>query len=332
MRLNELFADGMVLQAGKPVRIFGTGGGSVTVEFAGRKRSETFRAAEWCIEMDAMEYGGPYEMDIDLDGRKKVIRDIYIGDVYILGGQSNMQFKLRESNYPREMYRDNDMIRLFSLERMEGGADGESFLPEDGWVSCRAEKAGDWSCIGYIAATESFSRKERAIGLIECYQGAAAIQAFLPDRVFENGMIWDIPVDRRFDMAYPWNAGHGMLYDYMFKKLIPYSCGCVIWYQGESNDSEEEGIVYDKMLSLMIRAWREDMRDPRMKFIIIQIADYLPRDNEPWRRIQAAQERIAREEDNCVCVISRDVCENDMIHPVSKTALSVRVAEQMLPL
>ena len=268
-------------------------------------------------------------MTVSLDGRKRVINDIMIGDVYILAGQSNMQFKLHDSDFPKERYQSNEYIRLFSLERMEGGESGERYWPEDGWVRCEKTDAGDWPCIGYIAAMRSFQNDHRAIGLITCYQGAAAIQSFLPERVYDDGLLPEIDYSQRYDRDYLWNMGHSLLYRYMFCRIVPYQCRAVIWYQGESNCSKEESGIYADMLDLLIKTWREDMSDPGLKFIIIQIADYIPRMGACWSQIQQAQAVEAEKEDNVLCVISRDVCENDRIHPVSKTILSYRVASAM---
>ena len=94
--LNPIFANGMVMQAGKPARIFGTGTGKVSIDFLGQVKSVVANG-EWLIEFEPQAYGGPYEMTACLDGEKKVINDIWFGDVYLLSGQSNMQFKMWRS-------------------------------------------------------------------------------------------------------------------------------------------------------------------------------------------------------------------------------------------
>ena len=96
----------MVLQANKTIHIFGNGEGEVTVEFLGQKRT-VLTKGEWLIELDPQPYGGPYTMDVTLDGEKTTISDIWLGDVYLLGGQSNMQFKMIERREPTDVYEDN---------------------------------------------------------------------------------------------------------------------------------------------------------------------------------------------------------------------------------
>ena len=68
MKLGEIFRDHMVLQANKPIRVFGEGKGHVEVTFIGRTMScENDTDAKWELEFPAMPYGGPYEMDIVFD-------------------------------------------------------------------------------------------------------------------------------------------------------------------------------------------------------------------------------------------------------------------------
>ncbi len=95
MELNPIFSSHMVLQAGKPVRIFGTGDGHISVGFCGDIADADSTEGKWLVELPAREYGGPYEMKINLGNDVIKLDDIYIGEVYLLAGQSNMQFKLK---------------------------------------------------------------------------------------------------------------------------------------------------------------------------------------------------------------------------------------------
>ena len=323
MHLAPIFSDGMILQADKPIRIFGEGGGQLHIELAGQVYDENIIACDWCIELPALPYGGPYELKAELDGHKKIVKDVYIGDVYLLSGQSNMEFKLHESDYPKDDYQSFPNMRLFTIERMESG---EAFAPEDGWVSCTKENAGDWSCIGYIVGQYLMQKRDTAVGFIACYQGAAQIETFMPDRIFEKDG-FTLPDAERSDQQHAWNHGHSVLYDFMVKKMVPYSLAAVLWYQGESNtNSVKEASIYEAQLNALIDTWREDMKDEALHFIIIQIADFLPSFDDAWRIVQQAQLNVGQRE-NIDTVICSDVCEKETIHPTKKTELSRRIAE-----
>ena len=94
---NHIFSSHMVLPANKPLRIFGWGRGTVTVDFCHQHKKQTFTEGnEWCIDLNPMDYGGPYEMTVRLDERVEHLTDVYVGEVYLFSGQSNIQFHLKD--------------------------------------------------------------------------------------------------------------------------------------------------------------------------------------------------------------------------------------------
>ena len=81
---NHIFSSHMVLPANKPLRIFGWGRGTVTVDFCHQHKKQTFTEGnEWCIDLNPMDYGGPYEMTVRLDERVEHLTDVYVGEVYL---------------------------------------------------------------------------------------------------------------------------------------------------------------------------------------------------------------------------------------------------------
>jgi sialate O-acetylesterase len=326
MELNPIFCSHMLHQAGKPVSFFGTGVGHVSVLFRGDTKEADSAEGKWLVELPARDYGGPGEMKINLGGDEIELTDIYIGEVYLLAGQSNMQFKLKNSTTPAADYRGNPLLRLFTLDRLENN---EFFHARDGWVTCDKECAGNWSAIGYHLGQLLTAKKGITIGLIACYQGASVIESWIPEEILKCEK-FNIPLELKFadhtaPIYYAWNRD-GILYHAMFEKLIPFSMSHVVWYQGESNATELEGTIYAEMLAAMIKRWREDLLDRTLPFIVIQIADY-PRRGKGWKAIQAAQLEVLNITENVITVISADICENDNIHPPTKTKLAERIAE-----
>jgi sialate O-acetylesterase len=134
----------------------------------------------------------------------------------------------------------------------------------------------------------------------------------------------DLPVSSR--AIYPlWNDD-GQLFEYQLKKILPYAIAGVVWYQGESNTDGEEGTLYFEMLRALVESWRESFMDNKLPFVVVQIAD-LNGKLGGWKRVQDAQLRAGKEIDGVDCVICRDICENDDIHPQSKRALGKRISD-----
>lgn len=330
MELNLLFRDGMVLAAGKPIRIFGTGKGHVRVEFLNMTAECDSEGGDWLIELDPQPYGGPYEIAIDLDGERTVLTDVWVGEVLLLHGQSNMKFMLEESSYPPECYENEDRLRLFSLEYPTEVC---PFSRADGWIRCTAENAGKWSAIGYHVGLRLARELGCAVGMLAATQGASVIQSWLPEGTEERLGISLLPEQRHVDYSYPaysaWNRD-GLLYHFAIEPIMPYAFTQVLWYQGESNTTEAEGAVYDRLLTALIEQRRRDFDDEALSFVVVQIADYHKRNDEGWRAVQRAQVRVGERVAGVCTVISRDVCESNHIHPPTKTALCDRICEAIL--
>ncbi len=335
MELNKIFSSHMVFPAGKPVCVYGVGKGKVVITFNGSKMELISEKDGWCVAFSPMEYGGPYTMEIDLDGEMTVLEDIYIGEVYLFSGQSNMAFHTGESNTPKEMYEDNSMLRIFSPSRF--GTSG--LTPEDGWTLATKDNVASWSAVGYAASRYVQKDKNVAVGVIVSAQGASVIESWVPAKTFENNGIV-VSKDGKFidhfehaNDKYYWNE-HGYLYENSLSEIIPFSLSAVVWYQGESDASQDEALVYAKELSILIEKWRDDFCNNDLPFVIVQIADLIKdgpwRDLDAWKLLQEAQLDVQKFTHNVVTVISKDVCENDDIHPKTKHILARRVADALM--
>lgn len=329
MKLNNIFTSNMVFASRLPIRIYGTGSGSAEITFAGQTKTVVSNKEEWLVEFPPMEYGGPYDLVFDSKDGIVVLNDIYVGEVYLFAGQSNMQFKMKESSYDTSLYETNEKLRLFSTDRIEKT---DFYASKDGWVKCEKEKIGEWSAIGYLTGKEIAESKNIAVGVITCYQGASVIESWVPKGIFEKNGI-NIPLsqkhlDHSIEQWLEWNED-GTLYSYAFSQVVPFSVSAVVWYQGESDTSLEEAKVYNKELSILIDTWRKDFNNNCLPFVIVQIADYDDRNDEAWKTVQNAQYEIQHILPNIKTVISSDVCESDDIHPPTKDKLSKRIASKL---
>ena len=332
MRFSPIFTDHAVLPAHKTIRVYGDGDGQLAVSLAGITTKTISKSGRWSVDFPPMDYGGPYELKLETANATIVLSDIYVGEVYLFSGQSNMQFKLSQSNTPKSEYEDLDMLRYFSAQRPEKG---DYFTPENGWVISRADEVAHWSSIAYITSRAISKQKRIAVGAIFCAQGASVIESWVPCGAFDQRGI-SIPLEMKYpdhicERYSSWNKD-GMLYESMLSQIFPYSLTGVVWYQGESDTSLEEGAIYADELRALIEIWRQTFCDNDLPFIIVQIADLInaaPGRNG-WKMIQSAQEEVGATMHGVTTVISHDICENDMIHPISKFALSNRIAEALM--
>lgn len=326
MRLNNIFSSNMVFAEGLPVRIYGTGSGEAKITFAGQTKIVESNDDNWLVEFSPMQYGGPYTLTFETEKSVVSLEDIYIGDVYLFAGQSNMQFKVKDSLDSAALNDTVGNLRLFSTDRIENT---DYYTSKDGWVKYQKEKVAEWSAVAYYTAKQIAETHNRAVGVITCYQGASVIESWVPSGIFKEHGI-DIPIEQKHSdhtaqSFASWNSD-GKLYEYAFSQVVPFSLSAVVWYQGESDTSLEESKYYKEELEILIKKWREDLRNPILPFVVVQIANYDFRNDKGWQTLQKAQLDIQHSAQNVKTVVSADVSESHNIHPPKKAELSKKIA------
>ena len=328
MTLHTMFTDNMVLQANKPIRVFGTGKGKARLCFLGKTYQSQAKGEKWEVLLPPMPYGGPYEMQIFLEGEEKRLRNVMIGEVILCAGQSNMQFTVGEEQTTEPFcYITSPAIRTYVQERI--GA-YEGLKSKNGWVACTEQTLPHFSAIGYHLARILHQNTGVAVGIIGCYQGASIIESWIEESLISQPEFYVPKEKRRFNEKHPmyqeygiWNV-YGKLYRETFSKILPYTVGSIVWYQGESNTSLAESEMYPRWLKLLADSWRRDLCDPSLPFVIMQIAD-MDGMGEEWTMLQEAQEKAVSLIANAHLVVTKDVSESTNIHPADKRKVSERV-------
>ena len=290
MKLAQLFTDHMILQAEKPVRFFGEGKGTVEIFLCGKEYTNSFEQERWVLELPPQPYGGPFDIQIRLDGEETVLKDVLFGDVFLFAGQSNMQLLVKEEKGKR-IEAHYPLLRYYVSDRIENH---DGLKSKDGWQVGEKESVGKWSALGFHIAEKYAARKGVPVGAIGCFQGASGMRRWMPARELDESVF--VPLKKRHwdSTAEIWSEWNGdcQLYERTFSPLIPFSLKGVIWYQGESDTTVDEGKVYTRLLEKLIKAWREDLKDDDLPFVIVQICDFDPRNDEGWRAIQNCQQEV----------------------------------------
>lgn len=56
---------------------------------------QSWKNGEWKVVLETPEAGGPYDLTVSAD-RAITFEDVYIGEVWLASGQSNMAMQLKE--------------------------------------------------------------------------------------------------------------------------------------------------------------------------------------------------------------------------------------------
>ena len=98
LHLSRLFGDHMVLQRQVPVKVWGWAdpGDQVAVEFAGQTQAaRTGNDRRWCVHLKPLPASAEgRELVVRTSASSVSLKDVLVGEVWLLGGQSNMSFPL----------------------------------------------------------------------------------------------------------------------------------------------------------------------------------------------------------------------------------------------
>jgi sialate O-acetylesterase len=181
--LPQLFQSGMVMQRGKPIPVWGKAdaGELVTIQFNKKQYTTTADAnGKWRIDLPKMKAGGPYELRIN----NLELRDILVGDVWLLSGQSNIDVHI-ERVYPQYVQEvdqyENPQIKLFRVqnETATHGVKDDIRPTSINWKPLNKQNAWPFSAIGYFLGKRMFEKTGVAQGVIVNSWGGTPIEAWI---------------------------------------------------------------------------------------------------------------------------------------------------------
>src|SRR5712692_8746061 len=318
--LPDVISDAMVLQRDRAVPIWGKAGASevITVRFAGQlKKTTADRDGNWRVQLEPMRASAT-SATMTITGKNTIeLKNILVGEVWLVAGQSNMQRLLSETANGETAIAaaNHPLIRLFNVSRQV--AFKHRPPPLATWQACSPETVKEFSAAGYYLGVELEKELRVPIGLINSSYGGSQAEAWTPVEYLlasddlrptvERTKIWKEERPRvraEYDEALKkWRAEAdkaraggarpqpspavpdalreyriaSSIYDGMIAPLIPFSIRGTIWYQGESNEARAQ--QYGVLLPTMIKAWRERWGEGDFPFGIVQLPNY--RDPKP---------------------------------------------------
>lgn len=193
----SVFGDSAVLQRDRVVLVFGYAPAGTHVEVGmpelnlWRRRTAS-AAGAWRVELPPQPSGGPYQLCLRCGDDCQTLEDIWIGEVWIASGQSNMEWPLETSEGLTEARaapnRDVRWLRLPGS--LEPYAEAENASPSLTWYTAEAETVAQCPAIAYHFA----DTVQRALGckvafLANAY-GGSRIEAWLPLDFFRSSPEW----------------------------------------------------------------------------------------------------------------------------------------------
>lgn len=344
IRLPKIFSDNMVLQRGTDVRIWGTADPGEELNISLGENSTQVVADEagnWSSELPPPDTGGPYKLSVEGSDSSVVFSEVYVGEVWLCVGESNMKRTLNQSlDFQDDEARDswlqeidNANIRLFTVPENAIDEPTGDFTEAVAWQKCRGADVGDFSALAYyfgLALQENEALKDVPIGLINASLGGATAEAWTSRTALDASenlkpmmQYWNDNPDKR-SPARP--AG---LYNGMLAPLVPLGIQGVIWYQGETNVGR--GAQYRDILETLIQDWRVKFQSDEMPFIFVQICPYRYGDWDPRAlpELWDAQNALLNLPQTGMAVTS-DIGNAEDPHPKNKEIIGKRLAQLVL--
>ena len=186
--MPNIFGDNMLLQRDSSVKIWGRAdaNANVDVAFAGQKKSVKANSEGWwSLKLDKMSANkNPQEMMIYENGKLgKTIKNILVGEVWIAGGQSNMQWDLKRSTDADKFINqpENQLIRYFSQNTYMLSTIPKFTCVNGNWTSASPKTRGDYSAVAYLFAEKLQKDLDVPVGIVFGALGASKMIAWIPE-------------------------------------------------------------------------------------------------------------------------------------------------------
>jgi sialate O-acetylesterase len=175
VRLPKIFGEGMVLQRNAPVPVWGWAAPNekITLTFNGQaKTGKADKEGKWLLRLDPMPAGGPYELRAVGKASQVQLADVWVGEVWVCSGQSNMEWTVAQSaqakeeaaqaQYPKiRHFKVPHDISAMPLSDVKGGT----------WEVCSPQTVPNFTAVGYFFARELVKELNVPIGLINTSWG-----------------------------------------------------------------------------------------------------------------------------------------------------------------
>lgn len=183
LRMPRIFADGMVLQRGQPIALWGWSRPRTDVvarlaSTSARARADA--AGAWSLELPSRPAGGPLRLVVRAGGDSLVFSDVLIGDVWVASGQSNMEFEVMfAANASETVASANDStIREFKVPNSWANAP-ESDLAGGSWLPADRTHVGSFSAVAYFFVRHLQPTVTVPVGIINTTWGGSNIETWI---------------------------------------------------------------------------------------------------------------------------------------------------------
>lgn len=181
--LPNLISDGMVLQRGTPVKIWGKAdsGEKIQLTFLKKKyQAVADSLGNWQIDLPALKPGGPFSMSIN----DITLQNILIGDVFLCSGQSNMELMVSRvmDKYADEVNQyENPSIRYLKVPYAYDFNTPLSDIKPMAWKPLTKDNVMGYSALCYFFAKLLYEKTGVPVGIVNSSWGGTPVEAWISE-------------------------------------------------------------------------------------------------------------------------------------------------------
>ncbi|UEG52829.1 sialate O-acetylesterase [Mucilaginibacter daejeonensis] len=340
VKLASLFTSNMVLQQQMNVPIWGWDKTGKNISITTSWNNKTYKgvadvSGKWKIKVSTPVAGGPYTINIT-DGQLTKLDNVLIGEVWLCGGQSNMEMPMKGfkgqpvlGSNEVILHSKNDKIRLYTVPRSSVTEVQENSKPSE-WKVAGPESVSNFSATSYYFGRLLNQMLDIPVGLIHCSYSGSYAEAWLDPDVLKA--FPEIKIPAKGDTIKQVSRTPTTLYNGMLHPILGYGIKGAIYYQGESNRDNPEN--YEKLFPMLVARWRELWGQGEFPFYYAQIAPYDYAQLPPYNKggkfnsayLREAQRRSLKTIPNSAMAVLMDIGEQASIHPMRKEPGGTRLA------
>lgn len=295
--------------------------GLAAVKLGAAKRGATFKA---CLK--GIPVGGPYAVTLAVKDAKGTtvdsltVKDVLVGDVWMLGGQSNMQGVGDKFNGLKV----DPQVRAFYMS--------------DVWAPAQEPIHNMSEAVDQVHADLCGGNRPAPLGRFCACPGIAFAQRMKEIDGVPQGVIAAAHGGTSMSQWDPQKKGLGgkSLYGAMLRRFHKNGgkLAGLLWYQGCSDANSAAAPLYTKRMKEFVAACRRDFRLPNMPFVLVQISRVVGwgGENAPyWNSVQDQERRLPQVIKRCLTVPAIDLPLDDGIHisGAGQVVLGRRLAQAM---
>jgi len=185
--LSPVISNSMVIQRDTPFPIWSKK--NITVTFLGKTYHAKNISDKWLVTLDSAKAGGPFEMEIISDSGSQKIHDIYIGDVWLCSGQSNMEMqmqRLRDDFSEEWETKEFPVVRQFNVPQEWDFSSPREEISGGSWACISAETLHSFSATAWFFAKNLYEKHRIPIGLVLTAWGGTPIEAWMSEEALAD--------------------------------------------------------------------------------------------------------------------------------------------------